>query len=114
MWNIEIGESVPGTWEPLPCFMVNAEVETSWQPSIHRNGQRPNGERASSKFAWAPSQSVSCIPIQVTAWICWDPAAIRQKSLVVQKVFRECRSDSICDWNKTNETFRGKWQDASS
>lgn len=69
MCNIEIGESVPGTWEPLPCFMVNAEVETSWQPSIRRNGQRPNGERASSKIAWAPSQSVSCIPIQVTAWL---------------------------------------------
>lgn len=54
MWNIEIGESVPGTWEPLPWFMANAEVETSWQPSIRRNSKSPNGERASFKIAWAP------------------------------------------------------------
>lgn len=54
MWNIEIGESVPGTWEPLPCFMANTEVETSWQPSIRRNSKMPNGERANSTTAWDP------------------------------------------------------------
>lgn len=54
MWNIEIGESVPGTWEPLPCFMAYTEVETSWQPSIRRNSKRPSGERAGSTIPWDP------------------------------------------------------------
>lgn len=45
MWNIKIGEPVPGTWEPLSSVLAIADVETSWQPGVGYSNSS-NGERA--------------------------------------------------------------------
>lgn len=46
MWNIEIGEPVPETWEPLSSVLANADVETSWQHGVGCNDRSSIGECA--------------------------------------------------------------------
>lgn len=86
MWNIEIGEPVPGTWEPLSSVLANADVETSWQHGVGCDDKSPNGECAYFQNCVGPrdsqSASVSCIP--KTAWIFWKATAIQHEGLVSQ------------------------------
>lgn len=73
-WNIEIGETVPGPWEPLlmdygKCR--SGDLVATWHSLQEQTAQPGNvlGPKGCVGPRNSQSVSLSCIP--KTAWICW-------------------------------------------